>query len=113
MPAKQELTVMPADLPSERMVGFTINEVNGSPVRRSLTANETVDSSEDLEVGDVIYFSYFTASASCVATVTEKNKYARSMGVGFILSREDDCRGKIWSCVGAVNLKNTIGLDDG
>lgn len=123
LPVRTELTVLPADDPEQRQIGWVVKEYSGVSVGRGpagLTAEEIlanpdtlmgfelVPITDALRVGDVVLFGgLFGGWHVCtIQEGTGGDPIAVSPSgdfVGFLAFGEDDRN--CWACIGGGNLK--------
>ncbi len=108
-PARQEIEVLPADVPKEHVLGFRIKEYNGSAVRYRTAEGfgEIVSGLEDLKPGMEV-----VAWESMLITVTEvtgSKAEGQSGGALVFLEHGADDR-HCWVAWGAANLRGVTKL---
>ncbi len=104
-PARTELTVLPADDPPQKKIGFVCYELQGCEISKTL-GGAPVPGSETLAEGSTIYApGMFGGWHELTIRYGADGKPHGDGGTMAVLSRtkEDDPRGDVWVCIGLVN----------
>lgn len=114
IPARTELTVLPADEPNKPTIGWTMTERNGVQITKSPEAEDPITDRDGIKVGDTVYVPAMFGEGHYVMKIEADDHggelYARSEGglLGILEFGADDRNA--WTCIGLVNPRGVTKL---